>query len=334
MRACLPEETEPVPDGEGTEIMGEFSSFALLPEQGVVPEKAQLDREMQRRIEQMAQRLDVHDSAAVLGFGARVQKELAAFSDIALAQMLRRDGEPLDSVMHELSEHIRSCSFASEARGLFRRMLGGAAPLKTVREAYEKAEPRINACADEMTDRRVALMRDNALLDRLYERNEALYRELCSLIVVGDEAICQAKARGEDAEILARLERRVQDLRVTQLSSTQLAAQIRMVQKSGEITCEKLKVALETTIPLWKNQMAAALGLARATDSLAMHRRTQQEAERSLRTGARELRAQGGAYKKEAALSDRERAQQTAQELLDELSSIELGLKREMGAQA
>lgn len=314
--------------------MGEFSAFALMPEQGIVPEKEQLDGEMQRRIEQMAQRLDVHDSAAVLGFGARVQKEMAAFSDVALAQMLRRDVKPLDSVIEELCGHIRSCSFADEAKGFLRRMFGGGSSLEQLREAYEKTEPRINACADEMTDRRVMLMRDSALLDRLYERNEALYRELCSLIVVGEEAIRQAKARREETEIVSRLERRVEDLRVTQLSSTQLAAQIRMIQQSDDVACEKLRTALETTIPLWKSQMAAALGIARAAESLDMHRRTERKAARGVRQSAQELRAKSGAYAKAAEESDQQRAKETAQALLAELESIETELKRDMTAGA
>jgi len=180
----------------------------------------------------------------------------------------------------------------------------------------------------------VALMRDSALLDRVYERNEGLYRELCSLIVVGEEAIRQAKARGEDAQDIARLERRVQDIRVTQVASTQLAAQIRMVQQSDSVTCEKLKAALEVTIPLWKSQMAAALGLARATDSLAMQRRVSREAARGIRTGASELRAQKDAYAKEISESDRARADQTAGELLAELESIEQELKKKTSAQA
>ncbi|MBQ4607998.1 MAG: hypothetical protein IJB18_00310, partial [Clostridia bacterium] len=75
--------------------MGEFTEFALVPEQGVVPEMAQLDAAMRSRIEAMAKRLDVHDSAAVLGFGARAQKEMNTFSDIALAQVLREDVDPL-----------------------------------------------------------------------------------------------------------------------------------------------------------------------------------------------------------------------------------------------
>jgi len=314
--------------------MGEFSSFALTPEQGVVPKKEQLDGEMQGRIERMAAKLDVRDSAAVLGFGARAQKEMAAFSDVALSQMLSRDMQPLDSVIAELCGHIRSCSLASETKGFFRRMLGGTSSLEALREAYEKAQPRINACADEMTDRRVMLMRDSALLDRLYERNEELYRELCSLIVVGEEAVRQAKARAEDAMIVSRLERRVEDLRVTQLASTQLAAQIRMIQQSSDVACEKLRTALETTIPLWKSQMSAALGLARATESMAMHRRTQAEASRGIRQGTRELHAQGSAYVKETNKSDQERARQTAQALLIELESIETELKRNVNAGA
>ena len=310
--------------------MSEFASFALVPEQGVVPELTQLDEDMQQRIRQMAARLDVRDGAQVAGFGARAQKEMGAFTDIALAQMLRKDMDSLSGTMQTLAAQIKSCSFASEAKGLFRRVFGGAASLQEVRAAYEKAEPKINACADEMTDRRVALMRDSALLDRVYERNEGLYRELCSLIVVGEEAIRQAKARGEDAQDIARLERRVQDIRVTQVASTQLAAQIRMVQQSDSVTCEKLRAALEVTIPLWKSQMAAAL----ATDSLAMQRRVSREAARGIRTGASELRAQRDALAREAAESDRMRADQTAGELLAELESIEQELKKKTSAQA
>lgn len=309
--------------------MGEFSQFALVPEQGVVPEMAQLGSDMQQRIRALAARIDVRDHAAVMGFGAKAQKDMNAFTSIALEQMLREDVKPLSGVMQTLSEQIRACSFTAQAKGLFRRMFGGAAPLAEVRDAYEKAEPRINACADEMTDRRVALMRDSALLERLYERNEGLYRELCSLIVVGDEAVLQAKARGEDAQAVAGMERRVQDLRVTQMASTQLAAQIRLVQQSDEVTCQKLQTALEVTIPLWKSQMAAALGLARATDSMAMHRRTETEAMRGIKAGARELSAQKDAFAREAS---QQQAQQTGEALLSEIEEIEKTLKTQQQA--
>ena len=282
---------------------------------------------MQQRIAEMASRLNVRDGAAVMGFGARAQKEMGLFSDMALARMLERDDAPLTDVMQELADSIRSCSFAAEAKSLFRRMLGKAAPLGEVRAAYERAEPRISACADELLRRRVQLMQDSAMLERLYEKNESLYRELCSLLVVGDEAIRQARARGEAAETVARLERRVEDIRVTQLSSTQMAAQIRMVQESDKLTCERLKTAIDVTIPLWKSQMAAALGLARATDAMRMHSRVSKEAARGMKRGANTLREQSAAYGAAAAESDRVRAQQTADELLREIEHIEQELK-------
>lgn len=306
--------------------MGAFANFALIPEQGTMPQMEQLPQDMQSQIRTLAGRLNIRDNAAVMGFGAKAQKEMNTFSSIALEQMLSKDIEPLDGVMRTLAEQIRSCSFAQEAKGFLQRMLGGASSLAQVRAAYEKAEPRINACADEMTDRRVALMRDSALLDRLYERNEGLYRELCSLIVVGDEVVRQAKERGEDAQTVARMERRMQDLRVTQVASTQLAVQIRMVQESDRLTCERLQAALDVTIPLWKSQMAAALGLARATDSMAAQRRVNDEAKRGIRSGAREVTAQTKAFEREAGMSDPQRAQQTADELLRELEQIEHSL--------
>ena len=312
--------------------MGAFENFALVPEQGVLPAKEQLAPDMRAQIEALAARLDVRDNAAVMGFGAKAQKEMNTFSDIALRQMLREDVSPLSGTMQTLAEQIRACSFGAQAKGLLRRMLGGATPLSEVRAQYEKAEPRINACADDLTDRRVALMRDSALLDRLYERNETLYRELCSLIVVGDEALRQAKARGEDPQAVARLERRMQDIRVTQVASTQLAAQIRAVQQSDELTCAKLQAALEVTIPLWKSQMAAALGLARATDSMTAQRRTTAEAERGIRAGSREVRAQTQAFAGAAAQTDQQRAEQTADALLRELEEIEQSLKAQTQA--
>jgi len=306
--------------------MGAFENFALVPEQGVIPAMEQLGGEMQEKIRLLAARLDVRDAAAVMGFGAKAQKEMNTFSSIALNQMLSRDIEPLDSVMKTLSEQIRACSFAGEAKGFFGRVLGRAASLADVRARYEKAVPRIDACANDMTDRRVALMRDSALLDRLYERNEGLYRELCSLIVVGGEIIRQAKERGESADVVARIERRVQDIQITQAASTQLAAQIRMIQAAHGMTCEKLRSALTVTIPLWKSQMAAALGVARATDSMAAATRAVREGERGVRGGARELRAQTKAFAREASQADREQAQATADALLHELEQIEQSL--------
>ena len=84
--------------------MGEFSQFALVPEQGVVPEKEQLDPQTRQRIEEMASRLNIRDNAAVMGFGARAQKEMGAFTDIALEQMLRQDIKPLEGVMQTLAD--------------------------------------------------------------------------------------------------------------------------------------------------------------------------------------------------------------------------------------
>ena len=306
--------------------MGAFENFALVPEQGAQPKMEQLDEAMQGQIRALAARLDVRDAAAVMGFGAKVQKEMNTFSTIALQRMLEGDISPLDGVMKTLAEQIRSCSFGAEAKGLLRRMFGGAASLEEVRSKYDKAMPRIDSCADEMTDRRVALMRDSALLDRLYERNETLYRELCSLLVVGEEVLRQAGERGEAQVHIDRMQRRMEDLRVTLLSSTQLAAQIRMVQENSALTCERLQSALEVTIPLWKSQMAAALGLARATDSLAYERRAGGEAARGIRGAAREMRAQVKAYESASEAANREKAQETADALLRELEEIEQSL--------
>ena len=306
--------------------MGEFEQFALIPEQGTEPVKSQLDAGMQSRIEQGASRFNLADSAAILGFGARTQQEMTRFTDVALKQMLSTDIEPLDGLMKTLAEQIKSVSFEKEAKGLFRKLLRTQTPLSELIDTYNKAEPKINACANDLLDRKVALMRDSALLERIYTRNEDLYRELCSLIVMGDEIVAQGKATGKNASGVAAMERRVQDLRLSRIASTQLAAQIRLIQENDKLTCERLQTTLGVTIPLWKAQMATALGLARANESLQAQRRGENETERGIRANTDEIRRQKDAVEKNVREIERERAEQTAQTLLGELDEIERSL--------
>ena len=279
--------------------MGEFDQFALVPEQGLEPVKSQLDPAMQTRIEQSAAKFSLSDSAAILGFGARTQKEMTSFTDVALRQMLGTDIEPLDGLMKTLAEQIRSCSFEKEAKGLFRKLLKQQTPLSELLETYREAEPKINSCANDLLDRKVALMRDSALLERLYTRNEALYREICSLIVVGEEIVAQGKAAGASQTGIAAMERRVQDLRLTKVASTQLAT---------------------------------ALGLARANESLQAQRRGESEAERGIRRNTEEIARQKDSVEKNVREIERERAEQTAQTLLNELDEIERSLDEQKKA--
>lgn len=309
--------------------MGEFSQFALIPEQGVEPQKQQLDPEMQRRVETAAASLNIDDSVAVMAFGARIQKEMGTFTDLALKQMMQEDIKPLDNVMKSLAEQIRSVAFAPQTKGFFKKLFGGGdTSLKKLKGTYEELSPKIDRNANELTDRRIALMRDNALLERLYQKNEELYREVCSLLVIGEEVVRQGKIRGAKEESIARMDRRVQDLRITRVASTQLAAQIRLIQKNDELTCEKLRTTLEVTIPLWKAQMATALGLARANESARMRTEFDRTASSHMKEAARELDAQVATLKNSGA-SDQDIANQTARELLIELEEIEKSLEEQ-----
>ena len=128
--------------------MGEFSQFALVPEQGAVPQMEQLDAQMQSRIRDMAARIDVRDSAAVMGFGAKAQKEMNAFTSIALAQMLREDVKPLSGVMQTLAEQIRARGCAAQPApsieaGVARAVeLGGQGPVCALGTLYFSGDVR------------------------------------------------------------------------------------------------------------------------------------------------------------------------------------------------
>ena len=185
-------------------------------------------------------------------------------------------------------------------------------------------------------------------MDKMYEQNLLYFKELSMYIQAGKLSLSRmrdgklkeleekAKITGlpEDAQAAkdldskcARFEKKLHDLELTRMISLQTAPQIRLVQNNDTMMAEKIQTTLVNTIPLWKSQMAAALGLARATDSLRMQQKFNIQAERGIRSGARELNAQASAYSDARGESDdRQRAQQTADALLDELHDIEQSL--------
>ena len=170
----------------------------------------------------------------------------------------------------------------------------------------------------------------------------ALSEEGRAQLAAMEADLARAQARAEETErtldankaAIIDAMNRLSDVRATQTRLTTMRQSLEKrleesVSQQGDMERERarLQAALEVTIPLWKNQMAAALGLARATDSMRMQQQAAAQAERGIRDGTRELKAQHSAWQSAAAGSDREAVQQTAQELLAELEHIERSLK-------
>ena len=256
------------------------------------PSEPVLTAEEQKIVDDFAAKIDVENTAQILQYGAGTQKKMADFSDAALANVRTQDlgqvGELLVNVVGELKGLDEE-----EEKGLFGFFRKQANKLENMKNRYAKAEVNVEKIADALQQHQVRLMKDSAVLDKMYEQNLAYFKELTMYILAGKKKLEEvrsgklqelqetAKLTGlaEDAqrardlsEKCLRFEKKIHDLELTRTISIQTAPQIRMIQNNDTVMVEKIQTTLVNTIPLWKNQMVLALGIAHSTEAAQAQR--------------------------------------------------------------
>ena len=256
------------------------------------PSEPVLTAEEQKIVDDFAAKIDVENTTQILQYGAGTQKKMADFSDAALANVRTQDlgqvGELLVNVVGELKGLDEE-----EEKGLFGFFRKQANKLENMKNRYAKAEVNVEKIADALQQHQVRLMKDSAVLDKMYEQNLAYFKELTMYILAGKKKLEEvrtgklqelqetAKLTGlaEDAqrardlsEKCLRFEKKIHDLELTRTISIQTAPQIRMIQNNDTVMVEKIQTTLVNTMPLWKNQMVLALGIAHSTEAAQAQR--------------------------------------------------------------
>ena len=256
------------------------------------PSEPVLTAEEQKIVDDFAAKIDVENTTQILQYGAGTQKKMADFSDAALANVRTQDlgqvGELLVNVVGELKGLDEE-----EEKGLFGFFRKQANKLENMKNRYAKAEVNVEKIADALQQHQVRLMKDSAVLDKMYEQNLSYFKELTMYILAGKKKLEEvrtgklqelqetAKLTGlaEDAqrardlsEKCLRFEKKIHDLELTRTISIQTAPQIRMIQNNDTVMVEKIQTTLVNTIPLWKNQMVLALGIAHSTEAAQAQR--------------------------------------------------------------
>ena len=300
------------------------------------------EREM---VAQFAAKIDVENTAQILQYGAGTQKKMADFSDAALANARTQDlGEVGDLIVSVVGE-LKGMDADEERKGFLGFFRKQADKLATMKNRYAKAEVNVEKIADALEQHQVRLLKDSALLDKMYEQNLAYFKELTMYILAGKQKLeqvrtgklreleQQAKASGlaEDAQAAkdladkcARFEKKIHDLELTRAISIQTAPQIRMIQNNDNVMVEKIQTTLMNTIPLWKNQMVLALGIAHSTEAAQAQRQVTDITNALLKQNAEKLHMASVETAKEAerGIVDIETLKKTNAELIQTLDDV------------
>ena len=246
----------------------------------VLAQEAALSEEERKMVEEFSSKIDLRNSAAIMQYGVGAQKKLADFSEKALENVRTKDMGEVGDMIAGLVAQLQDFDAEEEEKGLFgffKKQVNKAAALKA---KYDKAEVSVDKICGSLEQHQVQLMKDMAMLDKMYELNLTYFKELSMYILAGKKKLAQvketqlkelldkAKLSGlpEDAQaakdldaMCGRFEKKIHDLELTRMISIQTAPQIRLVQNNDTQMVEKIQSTIVNTIPLWKSQMLLAL---------------------------------------------------------------------------
>lgn len=308
------------------------------------PEAPVLTPAEQKMVEEFAAKIDIENTNQILQFGAGTQKKMADFSDAALENVRTQDlgevGDLLANVVGELKDFD-----AAEEKGLFGFFKKQTARVDTLKNRYTKAEGNVAKITETLEQHQMRLMKDSAVLDKMYDQNLAYFKELSMYILAGKkklQAVRDAQLRElqqkaatsglpEDAQAASdlenkcgRFEKKLHDLELTRTISMQTAPQIRMIQNNDTTMIEKIQTTIVNTIPLWKSQMVLALGIAHSTEAAQAQRQVTDLTNELLKKNAETLHLASVETAREAerGIVDIETLRQTNQQLIQTLDDV------------
>ena len=309
-----------------------------------------LTEEERRMVDSFAQQIDLTNSALVLQYGAGTQKKMADFSESALENVRSKDlgevGDLLSGVVTELKSFDEE-----EEKGFLGFFKKASNKIESMKAKYAKAEENVNEIVKALEKHQVQLMKDTALLDKMYELNLTYFKELSMYILAGKKKLAEVRGTQlaqltqkaqmsglpEDAQaardlesMCLRFEKKIHDLELTRMISIQTAPQIRLVQNNDTQMVEKIQSTIVNTIPLWKSQMVLALGVEHSAQAAEAQRQVTDMTNELLKKNAEKLKMATveTAKASERGIVDMETLKATNESLISTLDEV-MNIQRE-----
>lgn len=304
-----------------------------------------LSEEERQMVDSFAQQIDLTDSKLILQYGAGTQKKMSDFSQMALDNIRSKELGEVGQLLSNVVVELKSFDAGEEKGGVFGFFKKGKKKIEAMRAGYRKVEGNINEICKVLENHQVQLMKDIAVLDKMYEANLTYFKELSMYILAGKQKldfvrandlqnlINQAKISGKPEDVQAandlenmcgRFEKKIYDLELTRTISIQTAPQIRLVQNNNTLMVEKIQSTITNTVPLWKSQMVLALGVAHSQEAVKAQNEVTNMTNELLKKNADTLKMAtvNVARETERGIVDMETLQHTNKTLIDTLDEV------------
>lgn len=303
-----------------------------------------LTPEEQKMVNDFAAKIDIENTNQILQYGAGTQKKMADFSDTALENVKTQDLGEIGELISNVVGELKDFDVQEEGKffGFFRKQ---TSKIENLKNKYDKAQANVEKITDSLQQHQVRLMKDSAMLDKMYEQNLNYFKELTMYILAGKKKLEETRngklaemknkaalsGLPEDAqaardldEKCSRFEKKLHDLELTRTIAMQTAPQIRLIQNNDTVMVEKIQTTIVNTIPLWKSQMVLALGIAHSAEAAQAQRQVTDITNELLRKNAETLHmvTVETAKESERGIVDLETLQKTNADLIQTLDDV------------
>lgn len=295
-------------------------------------------------VNDFAAKIDIENTNQILQYGAGTQKKMADFSDTALENVKTQDLGEIGELISNVVGELKDFDVQEEGKffGFFRKQ---TSKIENLKNKYDKAQVNVEKITDSLQQHQVRLMKDSAMLDKMYEQNLNYFKELTMYILAGKKKLEETRngklaemknkaalsGLPEDAqaardldEKCSRFEKKLHDLELTRTIAMQTAPQIRLIQNNDTVMVEKIQTTIVNTIPLWKSQMVLALGIAHSAEAVQAQRQVTDITNELLRKNAETLHMATveTAKESERGIVDLETLQKTNADLIQTLDDV------------
>lgn len=326
--------------------LGEFEKKEeVLPKKQTQKEEVPvLTPEEQKMVNDFATKIDIENTNQILQYGAGTQKKMADFSDTALENVKTQDLGEIGELISNVVGELKDFDVQEEGKffGFFRKQ---TSKIENLKNKYDKAQANVEKITDSLQQHQVRLMKDSAMLDKMYEQNLNYFKELTMYILAGKKKLEEtrngklaemknkaalsgfpedAQAARDLDEKCSRFEKKLHDLELTRTIAMQTAPQIRLIQNNDTVMVEKIQTTIVNTIPLWKSQMVLALGIAHSAEAAQAQRQVTDITNELLRKNAETLHMATveTAKESERGIVDLETLQKTNADLIQTLDDV------------
>ena len=314
----------------------------------VEPEKLDIERlspNEQAAVREFAKQIDVTDTNLVLSYGSAAQKNISDFSGQALGKVRTKDMGEVGNMLSSLVVELKGLNEDEKPKGIMGLFKKAEKNIAATKAKFDKAEVNVDKITQQLQQHQVVLSQDITAMDKMFELNQAYFKELTMYIIAGKLRAQQlrenelvelqkkaeqsglpedAQAANDFANLIGRFEKKLHDLELTRTISLQMGPQIRMIQNNDLLMTEKIQTAIVNTIPLWKQQMVLALSMYHSQQAMeASHAVSEvtndllQHNAEALHTGSVEV-----AKESERGIVDLETLKKTNQHLIDTLEEV------------